>query len=332
MKRTLLTLLVLLIISTIVQAQCNNKLVDIAASQSGKDAVYVREFKVKLKAGNIKVPSPVGHFNTLLKEGVTYRFNVANARELEGKAILQIFDNNNLLGSTYDSEKKIDQSKFDFICKKTATYQVLMSFLEAKEGCAVGILSMLVDSSAIQEQAVDSTMEILYRDIPNPLAIEAPLKDGQQIELEIDNGHITKTDKGYEAYVGEQSQATITISIKDSSNRTIEQSRKLFNVEELPLPYLVFGNCPNGIIEENKILPSTKVYLKIPLEIGEQPYKLLSFTMTNPNFPDNYSGMGDQISTNQITLIDNSSYAIVEARVQHPNGKIITIKGRYIIE
>jgi len=43
--------------------------------------------------------------------------------------------------------KQDDHQFFEFACDKSGTYQVLMSFLEGKRGCAIGIMSMILTDS-----------------------------------------------------------------------------------------------------------------------------------------------------------------------------------------
>lgn len=125
-------------------AQCNNQLVTICSEHLSEKATYLKELKVRLKAKQSGQKDPVARYALMLSKGTHYRFSVCNAKEFSGKAIIQLYDNNNrLLGSSYNPKTKKHYPAFDFLCSKSSVYKVLVSFEGGKEGCAVGILSMI---------------------------------------------------------------------------------------------------------------------------------------------------------------------------------------------
>ena len=146
MKKSLLILLfpVLLIFSnTEVKAQCNSSLVTVCSAKLGDDATYLKELRARLKAHQKGQQKPVARFSLLLNKGNHYRFNVCNAEEFESKAVLQLYDKTKLLGTSFFAKTGKHYPYFDFICPKTGVYKVLISIDEGKEGCAVGILSLI---------------------------------------------------------------------------------------------------------------------------------------------------------------------------------------------
>ncbi len=129
---------------TEVKAQCNSQLVTICSSKLAKNATYLKELKVKLQAKQSGKQAPVARYSLMLSKGTHYRFSICNAKEFEGKAIIQLYDNNDkLLGSSYLAKSKKHYPAFDFLCQKSSVYKVLISFEGGKAGCAVGILSMV---------------------------------------------------------------------------------------------------------------------------------------------------------------------------------------------
>jgi len=134
----------LLILSTNnVKAQCNSSLVTVCSAKLGSDATYLKELKARLKPRQKGQQKPVARFSLLLNKGNHYRFNICNATEFDSKAILQLYDKTKLLGTSYFAKTGKHYPYFDFICPKTGVYKVLMSFEDGKEGCAVGILSLI---------------------------------------------------------------------------------------------------------------------------------------------------------------------------------------------
>lgn len=124
-----------------VQAQCNQTLVDIAVKELKGQSSYIKDFKVRLKAQEPRKQQPVAKFSITLSKGQTYRFSTAADKGLAGQPIIQLYDGNKLQGSSFFKGK--DYKFFDFPCQKTGQYLVFITFNEGKEGCAVGVLSVL---------------------------------------------------------------------------------------------------------------------------------------------------------------------------------------------
>ncbi|HDP74299.1 MAG TPA: hypothetical protein ENN49_00185 [Bacteroidales bacterium] len=142
MKKILFSLLVVLMGVTYfnkVNAQSEEELVQICTMIAG-DAEYLKDFRIKLDAGD---PPPVQRFPILLKKDIKYRFTVCNSKDYEGKVILQLFDNNRQLATTYIVATGKDYPYIDWVCTKTGAYHLVYSFRDGKAGLAVGLLSMV---------------------------------------------------------------------------------------------------------------------------------------------------------------------------------------------
>ena len=148
MKRIILTFAIifaLFIIAINANAQCNQKVVYNCATNNG-NAIYLRDFNAKLKKSKKNGPPPVAKFSVVLNKGTHYRFNLCNPPGFENRAVLYLYSSNKLLTSTFNKAQDKDYNQFDFICRKTATYYVFISYKEGKKekkGCAVGILSFV---------------------------------------------------------------------------------------------------------------------------------------------------------------------------------------------
>ncbi|HYX07226.1 MAG TPA: hypothetical protein VE912_10885 [Bacteroidales bacterium] len=77
------------------------------------------------------------YFITLnLNKGTTYKFVVTNNNiKYPGKAIIQILDGNNLVGTNVTSSNYYE--KFQFKCNKTGFYDLLIKFKEGELGDSV---------------------------------------------------------------------------------------------------------------------------------------------------------------------------------------------------
>lgn len=129
-------------------AQCNQKDVYKCATANGNTAIYLRDFNAKLQKSKKGEPD-VAKFSVIMNKGTTYRLSVCDPEGFEGRSILFLYSNNKLLESTYNESTNQDQS-FDFICKKSGTYYIFISYKKGKKekkGCAVGILAFVKKDS-----------------------------------------------------------------------------------------------------------------------------------------------------------------------------------------
>jgi hypothetical protein len=144
MKRGLLLALFFIAFSgSKMYAQSTTKLVEICAESAGTDATYLKDFVVQLESAGADGKPPVAKYSMVLSKNNVYRFTICNSDESEGHAVLQLFDMNIMLGSTYNPSTGKEYKSFDFQCQKTGVYHVFISFIEGKKGNAVGILSYI---------------------------------------------------------------------------------------------------------------------------------------------------------------------------------------------
>lgn len=134
------TTIFLAIFSLNVSAQCGDELVDDCASDIG-DATYLKDFRIQLEKAQKNKPAPVKRISVVLNSGTQYKFSVCNAPEYEGSAIIQLYDNSRLLGSTLNLSTGKLYDNFMLSCSKTGVYYIFVSFQEGLEGCAAAILS-----------------------------------------------------------------------------------------------------------------------------------------------------------------------------------------------
>ncbi len=142
MKRILLVFAIVLLgvaFTNSVKAQSEEELVQICG-MIAKEATFLKDFRIKLDAGD---PPPVQRIPVILKKDVKYRFTVCNSKDFEGKVVLQLFDNNRMLATTYVIASGKDYPYIDWVCTKTGAYHLFFSFRDGKAGLAVGLLSMV---------------------------------------------------------------------------------------------------------------------------------------------------------------------------------------------
>ncbi len=140
MKKFFLIIATLLFSLSNIMAQCGDELVDDCASDIG-GATYLKDFRVQLEKAEKNKPAPVQRISVVLNSGTQYKFNVCNAPEYEGKAIVQLYDNARLLGSTLNISTGKLYDSFVLSCSKNGVYYIFVSFQEGMEGCSAAILS-----------------------------------------------------------------------------------------------------------------------------------------------------------------------------------------------
>ncbi len=261
-------------------AQCNNTLVDKAVSQSGANAVYLRDFKVRLDETRQTKTIPSVKYPVLLSRDMKYRFNVCNAEEFEGKVLLQLYLKDKLIGSTFDTQSSTDLQRFDFECNKSETYEIVMSFDQGKAGCAVGVLSM------ITEDEVDPNpkeLDILYALADNPISIYDDEDQFAQIEVSVDNGYLVKVDKtSYVVHPQKTGMAVLTISKLNRNGTIKEYKQRRFAVLALDKPYATIREAKNGNISKEVLIKSGQIDLWFPTDI-KCNYRINSFTVSDTN-------------------------------------------------
>ncbi len=281
-------------------------------------------------------PSPVGRFQVFLNEGIRYRFNVANATEYEGKAILQLYDRSRMLGSTFDTERKTDKQLFDFVCDKTGSYQVLMSFSEGKRGCAVGVMSMVLsDTMTIPNRTTDENntkeLESLYLGIDNELNIAATNIPGGSLQVSISQGTITGSDGRYIARVDKKGIATVRVIALDKKGNVSEIDSMDFMVRDLPLPIATFGGLYQGMISARDIDRITEIKLEYPFEVGSELFTVTEFSIfKETNLNKGEVSYSNKLTPSQKALIKNlgagERFIIRDIYVRGPDGATHLLK------
>ena len=123
-------------------AQSPSEMVAICANQVGDDATYLKDFHVKLGVA-VEGRPQVARYPLVLSSNTVYRFSICDMESSEGKGVIKLYDGNNLIFSSISNETKEEINPFNFICRKTGIYHVLISFQDGKPGEAVGILSQV---------------------------------------------------------------------------------------------------------------------------------------------------------------------------------------------
>jgi hypothetical protein len=135
--------IIFLTVGYTLKAQTEAQKVDMCSKMAGTEATYVKDIIADLPAaqGNERIPS--SKTTLILRKDYKYRVTICTDDDSPGKGYVQLFDNQTMLGSSYNMTTGKEFKSFDFDCQKTGAYHFIVQFLEGKAGKAVVIISFL---------------------------------------------------------------------------------------------------------------------------------------------------------------------------------------------
>ena len=139
LKRIGIVLLALTMISMIPGDR--KKRVQECASKAGEGAIFLKEFVVSIPKGDSDEPQPTYREPVLLRGNNVYRFNICNDR---GQAIISLYDKDRMYITSYQASTNRNYNPINFLCRKTGSYYVVISFKNGRAGETVVIMSHVV--------------------------------------------------------------------------------------------------------------------------------------------------------------------------------------------
>ena len=143
MKKTVITLAILLTFGFMAFGQVTDPLISNCAINAGANAKYLKDFRIQL--GKAATQSDFRYkTNMSLWKNTKYRFTMCNATNSKGQLILAIKDDTNkLILSSFDKKTGKIFSFVDFECQKSGIYQISYDFTNGQQGSGVGVVSMI---------------------------------------------------------------------------------------------------------------------------------------------------------------------------------------------
>ncbi len=126
--------------SQTVKAQTEAQKVDLCTKAAG-DVTFMSDYSAQLAAAKDGERAPTFKKALALRKGNRYRLTICTDEESAGEGVMQLYDENKMMGSSYYPETGKEYQSFDFDCQKTAVYILFISFKDGKEGSATVILS-----------------------------------------------------------------------------------------------------------------------------------------------------------------------------------------------
>lgn len=299
-----LFLLILILNSNSAFSQCDETLVEKAIRNSGTDVLFIRDFEIKNIKKRVSFLTPVESYELRLNKGLVYRFYVENEENFEAEAIMQIYDDNMLLASTYNFETLTNEKTFDFICEESGNYELVMSFINPAEGCAAGIMSVVITDSLNFEDLIEKTelSNIIYIGVDNFLDIATNEKNAAKIDVKINKGTIEFTNELYKVNVDEEGEIIITATVRDSVGNIVETFTEQFIAKFPKLPRVKFKGNAGGLISKDEI-----IYGKQTLEFdNKSDFEIVEFTVSRFAYTGGIKAFNTNVlSSSQLNLIEN---------------------------
>jgi hypothetical protein len=143
MKKIFLLTLIIFVgafFSRSVKAQTEAQRVDLCTKMA-LGATFLESYTVQLAGAKDGERTPVFRQAVAMRKGHRYRFTICTDEESSGEAVLQLHDEAQVVGSSYNTETGKTYQNFDFECNKFAIYIIHVSFKNGKEGSAIAVVS-----------------------------------------------------------------------------------------------------------------------------------------------------------------------------------------------
>lgn len=104
--------------------------------------VFIKQLEFKLDRVSDKEDENEYFMTIKLNKGISYKFKVTNHRDnYVGKAVFELLDTDNLILTNAFNDKYFET--FNFVCNKTAFYDILIRYMDKKPGYSVVDITML---------------------------------------------------------------------------------------------------------------------------------------------------------------------------------------------
>ena len=125
-----------------IKGQPENILVDACVEQSGNDATYLKNYIVSLESSRADRKMHIAKYSMILKKNTIYRFSICET-ENSGQGIIKLYDTHEKVGGNVIESSGEVYKAFDFVCRKTGVYHLIVSFKDGKTGKAVVVFSFV---------------------------------------------------------------------------------------------------------------------------------------------------------------------------------------------
>jgi hypothetical protein len=326
MIKTTIWVVILLLACYSGYAQCEDATYELAVAKAGKDIVLVRDFKVKLREGNKRNPSPSSRFSVLMQKGLTYRFTISKDNTSAIDPILQLFDRGELLASTFEPKTNKNMERFEFKCQRTGNYQVLISMREAKASCAIGLMAMVTDSAfyAQGNSKPENDNYILYVGIENPLNIVTDQKEVKKTVITVNRGEIIQKESAWYVLVPTEGPVKIKVKLYNNVDSVVEEVDQEFKVIALPKPEISIEGSDKEYINTLFLGNLIKLLVK-PSVYRIQEFYLSTDLSYNTGLRSNTDYLTNEMVSFIKSLAPQQKFYIKDIQLISPDGNITSV-------
>ncbi|HBH47449.1 MAG TPA: hypothetical protein DDX98_02365 [Bacteroidales bacterium] len=317
-------------------SQCNYQLVEKAAQLAGSNTVFVRDFRVRLSDASMDDPVPSGRFPVYLNEGVNYRFTIANAVEYDGKAWIELSRRGQLFATNMTDDSTYVQN-FDFLCERSATYQLQVNFGQGLEGCSAIALSMIINdslnhikpSTIIQEDKND----VIYLWSQNQIQIATTLGKNYVVHANVSQGRIEQKGSFFSIYPENLGSLELVVRVTSTRGEFMEGDTLEFEVEYPPHPQVILPKQRLNSISLRDFVGFGDITLHHFND--EKIYDLKQFSIsTSPSELNNEIRYNTRLSRRQIEMIKQlkpgESFYITNVEFIDPDGIIHRVPAQQV--
>jgi hypothetical protein len=122
------------------KAQTEAQRVELCTKIAG-GTTFLESYTVQLSGAKDGERAPIFRHAVALRKGNKYRFTICTDEESSDEAVLKLYDEAKLMGSSFIPETGKEYQNFDFDCNKSAIYIIFVSFKNSREGSSIAVIS-----------------------------------------------------------------------------------------------------------------------------------------------------------------------------------------------
>ncbi|MBR4157254.1 MAG: hypothetical protein IKU01_11250 [Bacteroidales bacterium] len=174
-------------------------------------------------------------------------------------------------------------------------------------------------------------MNVMYRNIENPISVSAPGFKNEDIKVTVSNGNgtikeVNKTKGEYVIVPGKENETIITASTM-VDGKEIALGTQVFRIKAVPDPMPSFNGEKGGSISKNDLLALGSVDVKlVDFDFGDYEFKVVSYEVetTVGGYvsvePNNGSKFSDKVIKNINAAKRGQTFYFTNIKVIEPNG------------
>ena len=123
-----------------VKAQTEAQRVELC-TKAAQGATFLESYTVQLDGVKDGERAPVVRHAVAMRKGNKYRFTICTDEESSDEAVLKLYDEAKMMGTSFNPETGKEYQNFDFDCNKSAIYVIFVSFKNSRAGSAIAVVS-----------------------------------------------------------------------------------------------------------------------------------------------------------------------------------------------